>query len=282
MRIQSRVRTALVAPVGMWLLLAVATSCTSAGVDTTDALTDAPPLRVYAAASLQDALLEIGERYQLSTGIQLQHNFAGSNTLALQIEAALSADVFISADEAWVDHVIEAGAADGMMNRAVLSNTLVVVGRYDGIPPFDNLLGLSALGIAHIAHADPDAVPAGRYARAALNSVVPEKYYPLWHTSRKKRVPTNDVRAALALAEADRQTVAIVYASDALISDSVRVLHSIDPSSHPPIRYWAVPILSKDGPGPTDARGLDYLDHLLGQEAQAIFSTFGFVPLEDS
>lgn len=246
------------------------------------------PLRVFAAASLEDALMEVGDTFSVRTGAALEHNFAGSNTLALQIEASRAADVFVSADAAWVEHVIAAGAAEAGSAREILSNQLVVVGRPEGIAPFSEITALARFGqaeFAHLALADPDAVPAGRYAKAALKSVelAPAEGVSgptLWDSLAARLVPTADVRAALALAESDPRTLAIIYASDATVSGAVEVLHAIDPALHPPIAYHAVAVLS--AAGEVDPRAAMYLDHLVDPASVPVFARFGFRPAEDT
>lgn len=246
------------------------------------------PLRIFAAASLEDALVEVGETFSDLNGTGLEHNFAGSNTLALQIEAARAADVFVSADAAWVEHVIAAGAAEAGSAREVLSNRLVVVGRPEGIAPFSDFTALARFELAEVAHlalADPDAVPAGRYAKAALLSVDVatddgDARTTLWDSLAAQIVPTADVRAALTLAEADPRTLAIVYASDATVSGAVEVLHAIDPALHPPIAYYAVAVLS--AAGEVDPRAAMYLDHLVDPASAPVFVRFGFRPAEDT
>ena len=149
-------------------------------------------LQVYAAASLRDVLQELRPAVERATGVRLVFNLAGSNDLAHQIVAANKADVFFSADEAWMDRVAEAGLVDAESRRSPLSNRLVVVVAADSDLDIDSAEQLAGPAIRRLALANPDAVPAGRYAKAWLEG------RGQWSALVPRVVPTLDVRAALA------------------------------------------------------------------------------------
>ena len=186
---------------------------------------------LYAAASLRDALEDLAPRCESSLGVRLLFNFGPSNDLARQIIAAARADVFFSADEDWMDRVVAAGLVDTASRRSLLSNRLVVVG------PADTPLRVTAPGelkqasVRRIALANPDAVPAGKYARAWLETA------GLWGSLRDRVVPSVDVRAALATVESGAADVGIVYRTDAALSKKVRILYEVPGTDGPRISY---------------------------------------------
>lgn len=152
-------------------------------------------VQVFAAASLTDALREIGANYQRETGEKVVFNFGASSTLARQIDEGAPADLFLSADEAKMDLV------DVSERVSVLSNTLVIVG--EGIRSPRDLAG------KRIAIAEPSSVPAGIYAKEYLTRI------GLWDAIAPNVVPTENVRAALAAVDSGNVDAAIVYKTDA-------------------------------------------------------------------
>ncbi len=200
-------------------------------------------LQVHAAASLTDAMREIGAAFTRTTGVAVVFNFAGSSTIARQIESGAPGDVFVSADEAKMDRV-KAEIVPGT-RRDVVSNQLVIVG--------------DLTRAKRIALADPRSVPAGVYARKYLESK------NLWRQLEKKIVPTENVRAALAAVKAGNADAAIVYRTD-------------DPSGTvikdgPPIAYPAAVLRASKSQ--RDARR--FVDFLFGKDARAIFDKYGFI-----
>lgn len=228
-------------------------------------------LVVFAAASLRDVLAEVAPRFEQDTGALLRLNFAGSNVLARQIEAAPGADVFLSADEVWVDHLARAERLIPDSRRIFLSNRLVVVGRRDSRVELDQLGDLAAADFRWLAVGDPRAVPAGRYARIALESVVLGSGKTLWDDLAPRVAPSADVRAALAMVEARDDVVGIVYRSDAASTRGVRVLLGIPPEQTPEIRYVAALVR-----GGRAELGRGFLERLATPEMAALFARFGF------
>jgi len=160
----------------------------------------AAEVRVFAAASLTDALQEIAAGYEKQTGDRVLFNFAASSTLARQIELGAPADVFLSADEAKMDALQKRGLVDVRTRASVLSNTLVIVG--DGIRSPRDLVGKK------LALAEPSTVPAGIYAKSWLVKI------GLWARVAPNVIPTDNVRAALAAVESGNVDAAIVYRTD--------------------------------------------------------------------
>lgn len=247
-------------------------------------------LLVYAAASLRDVAADLAAEFERRHPVEVIYNFAGSNTLAQQIRAAPGADVFLSADEIWVDALVQAGRTVEGTRRTFLGNSLVLVvhrdSRLEIEDPRDLATAVAAVdgpdndesgdGIRFLALADPEAVPAGRYARAALERMLlptrpPAASASLWARLADKVAPTLDVRAALALVESDPAIAGIIYKTDAMTSDRVRVLFEI-PTDDTPIRYGAALIAGGEAP----EMGRRFLEFLARPKALEIAEQHGF------
>ena len=224
-----------------------------------------PEVMVYAAASLRDALRELAPACERAAGVRLLFNFGASNELARQIEAANKADVFFSADASWMDKVAEAGLVDGASRRAVLSNRLVVVGARGVSWTVASAADLARAPARLISLANPEAVPAGKYARGWLER------QGQWEAVAPRVLPGVDVRAALAAVEAGAADLGIVYATDARASKAVRVVGVFPASSHPSIRY---PVALLKASRSSDAAG--FRAFLLSKQGRAIFARHGF------
>lgn len=230
------------------------------------------PLLVFAAASLRDVVAEIGAELERTEGVAVEYNFAGSNTLAQQIVAAPVADVFLSADGKWVDFLKDAGRTVPGTRRKVFSNRLVVVEHRDAAFEVTDLTDLARLDYRFLALADPEAVPAGRYAKAYLAGV-PLGGGDLYSAVAQRVAPALDVRAALALVESDPEILGIVYRTDALVSRGVRIVYEIEPRGDVDIVYWATLL---EG-GRHGEAGRLFLDFLESPEARAIAARYGFL-----
>ena len=227
-----------------------------------------PELAVYAAASLRDVLTELKSALEKACGATLVFNFAGSNDLARQILAADKADLFISADEGWMDKVAEAGLADRATRRPLLSNRLVVVAPRDRSTKIESAADLANPSVARIAMADPEAVPAGQYAKAWLDS------NGLWSDDFRSRIlSTADVRAALAAVASGNVDAGVVYRTDAAISPGVRVVYEVPEGDAPWISYPLAVMAHSAHPNAARAAA----DFLAGPEARAVFERFGFI-----
>ena len=211
------------------------------------ACADAPGVVVFAAASAVDVAEEAAAR--ASTDAEPAVVSAGaSSTLARQIAAGAPADVFVSADGAWIDWLESEGV--DVRDRAVLASGRLVVVAREGEPA--TTLGEALGGAGRIALGDPGHVPAGVYARDALRRA------GLWEVVRDRVVPQADARAALAAVETGAADVAVVYASDARASRRVRVVFQVDADVAPPVRYEAALVGSGTGRRVFDAlRGAD-------------------------
>lgn len=227
---------------------------------------DRPAVLVFAASSLRDVLTEIAPSCRDESGVGLAFHFAGSSTLARQIEASAAADVFFSADEDWMDELDRAGLVDTASRRAPVSNRLVVVVPLAGGVSPASADDLAGAAVARIALADPDSVPAGKYAMAWLRAT------GTWEAVRDRVVPVLDVRAALAAVESGAVDAGVVYATDAAASRRARVAFSVPEGEGPPIAYAVAPLRT--------SRNLDRarraVDCMTGPVALAAFERHGF------
>lgn len=228
------------------------------------------PVTVFAAASLTDAVERIAARYEAETGTPVRLSFASSSTLARQITAGAPAQIYLSANERWMDHVAEAGLIEPETRVSALGNRLVLIAPADSAlddVAVDGELDLTAMLAEgeRIAVGDPDHVPAGLYAKDALESL------GLWEASADRLARTADVRAALALVATGEAPSGIVYATDAAVSDDVKVLGRFPEGSHTPITY---PFAIIEGAAEPPVK--DLFAYLRGAEATAVFEDAGF------
>jgi len=227
-------------------------------------------LLVFAAASLSEALDEVGRAFTTRTGVRVNASYAASSVLAKQIEAGAPADAFFSADLAWVDYLDERGLLKRGSRRDLLGNSLVLIAPADSplrlsiTPGFDLT---AALGEGRLATADPDSVPAGKYARAALTKL------GVWQSVSDRLVRGENVRAALAYVARGEAPLGIVYQTDAQAEKRVRVVGVFPEDSHSPITYaLALTVRAR----PEAAR---FADFLATETARQIFTRYGFTTL---
>ena len=225
----------------------------------------AEDVSVFAAASLKNALDQVAAQFTRETGHTVTISYAGSNTLAKQIIEGAPADIFISANAEWLDEVDKAGLIRARSD--ILGNRLVLVAHGDAAPvrigPDTDLPGM--LDGGKLAMALVDAVPAGQYGKAALESL------GLWDDVQADVAQSDNVRAALALVAMGEAALGIVYATDAAAEDDVTVLGNFPPDSHPPITYPAALLT-----GAEDEADRAFYDALSGEDADAIFARHGF------
>jgi molybdate transport system substrate-binding protein len=224
-----------------------------------------PPLTVAAAVSLTDALTAQAEEFAKS-GERVQFTFGASNTLARQIVNGAPVDAFISADEAQMHVVEKAGLIAEGSRVDLLINQLAVVVADDRPRTFSSIRDLLDPSLKRIAIGDPDAVPAGVYAKQYLERV------GIWPQIAERIVPTVSVRAALAAAESGTADAAIVYATDARITTRVSVAWIVPAGEGPRIVYPAARI--RDGRAPDAAAR--FLTFLQSDAGSRIFERFGF------
>lgn len=228
------------------------------------------PLTVFAAASLQESMDEAAAAYRQATGTEVRMSYAASSTLARQIEQGAPAQVFLSADDAWMDYLQERDRIDPDTRVELLGNSLVLVaprgGQAASVDPARPGSVAEALGGGRLAIAHTSTVPAGKYGRQALESL------GHWPALQEHLAESDSVRAALMLVARGEAPLGVVYASDARVEPRVQVVASFPDGSHPPIVY---PVAAVAGAG-TPAR--DFVRWLDGQQARAIFARHGFKP----
>ncbi|MGG5888704.1 molybdate ABC transporter substrate-binding protein [Falsiroseomonas sp. HC035] len=226
------------------------------------------PVTVFAAASLTDALRALARDWAAEGHSPPRLSFAASSALARQIEQGAGADLFLSADEPWMDYLQARDLIRPESRVSPVGNALVLVApTTPARPPVTparntDLLALAAGG--RIATGDPAHVPAGRYARAAL------EWMGQWQAVSPRLARADNVRSALLLVERGEAPLGIVYATDAAASTGVTVLGSFPAESHPPITY---PFALTRRAG---AEATTLLAFLAGPEAAATWQRFGF------
>jgi len=242
------------------LLAAAAAPATGAG------------LTVFAAASLQNALEEIRAAQLRGGGTGPRLSFAASSTLARQIERGAPADVYVSADQAWMDYLVARGRIAEGSSVIVARNRLVLIAPTARAAPLALQRGAplaERLGQGRLALGDPSHVPAGRYAKAALMTL------GLWASVADRLAPVEHVRVALALVARGEAPLGIVYASDVAAEPAVRVVGTVASDAHPPIVYPAAIVAGAD-----EAAARRYLALLRSPAARAVFARQGFLPVE--
>ena len=234
------------------------------------ATAQARDITVFAAASLTDALTRAAAAYEARTGDHAVLAFAGSSALARQIEQGAPADLFVSANEAWMDALETGGMIDSASRIDLLGNTLVLIADGTAEPvTLDATLDLPGLlNGGHLAMALVQAVPAGIYGKSALSNL------ELWEQVEPKVAQSDNVRFALALVSAGEVPYGIVYATDAVSDDNVSVAGTFPEDSHDPIVYPAAKVSESENP----LTG-ELLDYLRGDDAKQAFEKQGFTVL---
>lgn len=225
---------------------------------------------VFAAASLTNVLDELGKEFTRTTGIPVRFSFASSSILARQIEAGARADVFFPADQEWMDYLERRSRIQKSSRRNVAGNRLVLIAPRASevqlaIGPGFPLV--AALGSGRLATGDPDSVPAGRYARAALTSL------GVWSDVVDRLVRAEDVRHALMFVARGEAPLGIVYATDARVDDRVQIVGTFPGDSHLPITY---PVALTPRAGPDAER---FVQFVVGDAGRAAFERAGFTAL---
>ena len=226
-------------------------------------------ITVFAAASLKNALDDINGAFTKATGSKVTASYEASSALAKQIENGAPADVFISADLRWMDYVAEHKLIKPDTRVNLLGNKLVL------IAPADSKLANVTIsqgfdiaklaGDGRIAVADVKAVPAGLYAKAALEKL------GAWAAAEPKLAQAENVRATLAFVARGETPIGIVYETDAKIEPKVKIVGTFPDGSYPPVTY---PVAATAETKKTAAT--QYVNFLRGSAAKAIFEKYGF------
>ncbi|HHH1201309.1 TPA: molybdate ABC transporter substrate-binding protein [Yersinia enterocolitica] len=229
----------------------------------------AADITVFAAASLTNALQDIAVQYKKEKQVDVVASYASSSTLARQIEQGAPADLFISADQQWVDYAIDKQQMVANTRYTLLGNELVL------IAPKDSKITKVAIDKktdwkkllegGRLAVGDPDHVPAGIYAKESLENL------GAWATLAPEMARANNVRSAMALVERAEAPLGIVYGSDAIASDKVKVVGVFPEASHKPVEYPMAIVKGHENPTVTA-----FYDYLKSPAAAVIFEKYGF------
>lgn len=232
----------------------------------------APALVVSAAVSLTEALTACGAAFTADTGIAVRFNFAASNVLARQIVRGAPVDVFVSADQAQMQHVMRAGGIDPDTLLVVASNRLVVIVAGRGASRWSTPERLADPSVKRIAVGDPAAVPAGVYARQWLERI------GLWDRVRSRLVPAGSVRGALSAVSSGAADAGIVYRTDAETATETSMVFAVTGDAAPAILYPAAVVRQSH----EKAAAGRFVEFLRGATAQRILAQSGFGPPLDA
>jgi molybdate transport system substrate-binding protein len=239
------------------------------GLTSTLSAADSDTVTVFAAASTTNAINDVSKLFTEKGKGKVVPSYASSSTLAKQIEQGAPAQVFISADEPWMNYLEERKLIEPGSRFDLLGNKLVLIAPSGSsvnkveIGPKVDLVKL--LGDGKLATGDPDHVPAGKYAKAALSKL------GVWNDIEGRLARAQDVRGALTLVDRGETPLGIVYATDAAVTPKVKVVGTFPADSHPKIVYPTALIAGKGSPA-----AKSFLEFLKTPEAKAIFEKYGF------
>ncbi len=223
---------------------------------------------VFAAASLTDVLEQVGKAYTAANQVPVRFSYAASSALARQIESGAPADVFLSADQEWMNFLEAKNLIRPDTRRDIVSNSLVLVAPADSklilriAPGFRLAAALGRNG--RLATGDPASVPVGKYARAALTRL------GVWEAVQDRIIPADNARTALNFVTLGEAPLGIVYATDARGNDKVRVIDTFPAATHDPISYPAAATSN------ASADAIGFVRFLSSDTAQLIFERAGF------
>jgi molybdate transport system substrate-binding protein len=234
---------------------------------------DSDSITVFAAASTTNALNDIAKIFTEKGLGKIVPSYASSSTLAKQIESGAPASLFISADEPWMNYLEERKLIEPGSRFDLLGNKLVLIAPADSsinkveIAPNFDLAQL--LGNGKLSTGDPDHVPAGKYAKAALEKL------GVWSSIESKLARAADVRGALTLVERGEAPLGIVYSTDAAITPKVKVVGVFPAETHPKIVYPTALMVGKASPA-----AKKFFEFLKTPESRAVFEKYGFTTLK--
>jgi molybdate transport system substrate-binding protein len=267
----------------LWIAVTLSACPQAASAERNDSAFD-EPLTVFGAASLTDALSDIGEVFRASStaNYEVRFSFAASSTLARQIEAGAPAGIFASASSAWMDYLEGKALIESASRVSPIGNTLVLVAPADrsseGVELNDLTILEQVLGPAgRIAMGDPAHVPAGMYAKQALQNL------GWWSALESRTAFSNDVRAAAALVARGEAPLGIVYATDVATAKRLQILATFPTTSHDPIQYSFARVTnlssghSADDGSSTDAPAAALMEFLRSPPALEVFRQHGFL-----
>lgn len=229
-------------------------------------------LTISAAASMKDALTAVKTAYEEQSPNTLLINFASSGTLQHQIEQGAPADLFLSASEAKMTSLKKEGLIDTSHTKDLLKNDLVLIVPKGSTLGIKSLNDLQKASVSKVSIGIPETVPAGAYAKEALQNT------NNWNGLQSKLVLAKDVRQALTYVETGNVEAGIVYRTDAMITNKVKIVGTIPDSDHKPIVYPVGIIKATKH----HAQAVDFYNFLQTKKAQAIFEKYGFKTVSSS
>ena len=248
----------------LFLCALISVSCQKTKVDPSTSTT----VQLFAAAGTRRATEALCDRYEAAGHAKVQRNFASSGTLARQIAAGASADVFVSANKQWIDYLNEKGMLRTGSIQKIAGNALVVVapkGAAKTVPVFEPEFDIVSAIDDKIVIGDPSFVPVGKYAKAVFDRLG-------WFDKlKRKMILAKDVSSALNYVALGTVDWGIVYRSEALASDRVEIIAEIPSGLHPPIEFFIADTKTEKPP----ARALSAL--FRGEEGLAVFLKHGFL-----
>ncbi len=216
-------------------------------------------ITVFAAASLTDVITDLAANFEKEHQVTVKLSLAASGTLARQIEQGADADVYLSANKNWMDYLVEKGKTKE--TTVFATNDLVLVSPIDRNFQFEKVDSLLMYTESRIAIGDPGYVPVGKYAMQVFD------YYQLDLSS--KLFQTQDVRSALMMVELGEADFGIVYKTDALQSEKVKIIFTFPDESHSPVQYYGALISEK-------SLAKQFYDYLYSSEAKKVLSNYSF------
>ena len=226
-------------------------------------------ITVFAAASLTNAMQTLAQNYEQKTGTDVMVSLASSSTLARQISQGAPADIYVSADNKWMNYVEEKGVMDNASRKELLTNSLVIVAPKNS--DINHVIVSaswdlkSVLQGTRLAVGNPAYVPAGIYAKQSL------EHFQLWKKAEPLLAPANNVRSALMLVENGEAMLGIVYKTDALIAHKVKIVAELPNASHTPIQYPMAMVKGHNTPIVQK-----FYQYLQSPAAQTVFQQYGF------
>lgn len=231
----------------------------------------AKDVTVFAAASLQNAIDEVTELYNKEVKeSNIERLYDSSSNLARQIEQGAPADIFISANQNWMDYLEERSLVEKDTRANIVKNELAIITNKENDKTYEikfdsNEYWAELLEDTRLAVGDPDHVPVGMYAKTAFNNL------GVWKTVEPRVAAAQNVRAALLLVEVKEAEIGIVYSSDASVSEKVKTITTFPDELHDPIEYPIAIMKGRD-----NAESKSFYNYLLGEDAKEIFKKYGF------
>ncbi len=251
-----------------WILISCLTVVGCNQIASNTSSNQTTQLTVSAAASMQDAMKEVAKAYQEKhSNTKIIYNFASSGTLTQQIKQGAPVDVLISANDKFMDELDQRNLLLPETRSDLLQNNIVlIVPKKDNIRNISNFQQLISPNIKRFSIGEPESVPAGQYARQVLSNL------KIYEQVKPKTVFAKDVRQVLSYVELGNVDAGIVYATDAKISNQIKVVATAADNTHKPIIYPVAAIKRTKNP----ELAKEYIQFLFSNTANSLFEKYGF------